>query len=210
MKHVMLDIETLDNTMTSVIASIGAVTWDENRTDPIIDKFYVNLTYKDQVALGLTIGDNPNDLDATMNFWAKQAGKTPVPPCVVEAFKELPEETLKRWGVSPNLTWRVDNTVPQISLEDGLSKFLEWFPRDAKDVWAQGTDFDMPILRNACNALKIGTLPWKFWLNRDSRTVQSLMPRNAWVKDMNAHNALDDSIMQAKNVTKFLLNYSYK
>ena len=49
-------------------------------------------------------------------------------------------------------------------------------------------------------------VPWKFWLERDSRTVTGLIPENIKEKiDFSAHNAVDDCIAQAKCV-----QYVYK
>lgn len=64
--HVMLDIETLDNTKTAVIVSIGAVRFDLDRLE-LGDEFYAPVTAESCRKVGLTEGES------TLAWWAKQS-----------------------------------------------------------------------------------------------------------------------------------------
>lgn len=95
-----------------------------------------------------------------------------------------------------------------IPLVNALEQFMESFSWSHIDeVWANGTDFDLPILAHAFE--KCGKrIPWAYYKVRDYRTVKSLFPRevvNALkVSPLIAHNALDDAIAQAVTLRKLL------
>lgn len=63
--EIMIDIETLDNTPSAVILSIGACKFD-TESGEILDKFYVNVDPRDCKQYGLTIGQS------TVDWWKKQ------------------------------------------------------------------------------------------------------------------------------------------
>lgn len=63
-KHVMLDIETMGNAVTSSIVSIGAVAFDENGLG---DSFYVNVDLQSSIDNGLTIDGS------TVEWWLQQS-----------------------------------------------------------------------------------------------------------------------------------------
>jgi hypothetical protein len=62
--HVMIDIETYDNTLHSVIASIAAVKF--NFTDANMETFYRNVSPVSGKEAGLTVGKD------TLDWWASQ------------------------------------------------------------------------------------------------------------------------------------------
>ena len=65
MKHVMVDIETLDNTSTSVILSIGACTFDDTTFGSSV--FYTTVDPQSCVNLGMTLSVD------TVMWWMKQS-----------------------------------------------------------------------------------------------------------------------------------------
>lgn len=67
MKHVMVDIETLDTAPSSVVLSIGAVKFDFASDN--VDTFQINLDIQDQINMGRTISAD------TLIWWTKQ-------PCI--------------------------------------------------------------------------------------------------------------------------------
>jgi len=83
-----------------------------------------------------------------------------------------------------------------------LFEFRLWCPENSL-VWANGIDFDLSILRDAFE----GDIPWKYWNQRDLRTVVKLSSIDSksipfvGVK----HNAKDDCIHQIH-----LLREAYK
>lgn len=64
MKHVMLDIETLDTAPSAVVLSIGAVKFDADNIDPL--GFHVVLDRHQQVKAARTISDS------TVAWWMQQ------------------------------------------------------------------------------------------------------------------------------------------
>lgn len=63
-KHCMIDLETVDNSPISGIASIGACMFD---ADGIYSEFYVVVDWKTGVDLGLTTSEG------TMTWWSQQS-----------------------------------------------------------------------------------------------------------------------------------------
>jgi hypothetical protein len=88
-----------------------------------------------------------------------------------------------------------DNAEPLAAV---LEQFTCWLNLvEAEKPWAQGANFDPPLLEAAYRACGM-TPPWKFWNVRDTRTLYDL----AGVKVDRArgthHNALDDARAQAE------------
>lgn len=80
-----------------------------------------------------------------------------------------------------------------LTLVNALDKFSDFCSKKSYYVWANSPVFDCAILKNAYD--KIGfTIPWKFWNERDVRTLVSFAPdiKNEFVFEGTAHNALDD------------------
>lgn len=61
----MIDLETVDNSVTSAIASIGAVLFDKDGVSE--DKFYCVVDTKSCIDFGMTVSED------TLNWWKKQS-----------------------------------------------------------------------------------------------------------------------------------------
>ena len=82
------------------------------------------------------------------------------------------------------------------TLRNALFKFSDFFTEDYQ-VWGNSARFDLGILENAYS--KIGKpIPWKFWNERDVRTLVSFSPdvKETFVFNGVAHNAIDDCKFQ--------------
>ena len=82
------------------------------------------------------------------------------------------------------------------TLQNALLKFSDFFTHDYQ-VWGNSARFDLGILENAYS--KIGSkIPWKFWNERDVRTLVSFAPdvKSEFVFKGVAHNAIDDCKFQ--------------
>lgn len=104
------------------------------------------------------------------------------------------------------------------SSEKSISNFVSWFNdtatrqripyalqevSDNTPVWAHGSDFDLPIVRNM--AAKHGVkLPWKYSMVRDTRTLYAIKGKPTIAREGIHHDALDDCIYQAKCVQEVL------
>lgn len=71
-------------------------------------------------------------------------------------------------------------------------------------VWACGTDFDCVILRNAYQRAAKAEAPWKFWNQKDYRTLRDLHTGKLPERTGTHHNALDDALYQAEVLLKIL------
>ena len=71
-------------------------------------------------------------------------------------------------------------------------------------IWANGTDFDIPMLKHAFPSCGL-VVPWRYDAVRDYRTLRKLFPQiPADPFQGSKHNALDDAINQAAHLTKIL------
>ena len=75
------------------------------------------------------------------------------------------------------------------------------------EVWCNGTSFDFPILRELFK--RFGhEAPWKYWMERDMRTVKALAGDTHWAKHkveaLVPHHAGEDSRSQAQTLVAVL------
>jgi hypothetical protein len=61
----------------------------------------------------------------------------------------------------------------KVALDTALVELSDWIGTDDYKPWANGADFDTPMLQHAYAQLKVET-PWKFWNNRCFRTYKNL------------------------------------
>lgn len=86
-----------------------------------------------------------------------------------------------------------------------LNKLSEFIDSNAQ-VWGNGATFDNAIVKNAYDKCHL-TPPWKFWNDRDVRTIVELgyqigfNPKRDMPFEGVKHDALDDAIHQAKYVS---------
>lgn len=79
-----------------------------------------------------------------------------------------------------------------------LEQFTCWLNLvDAERPWAQGANFDPPLLEAAYRACGM-TPPWKYWDVRDTRTLYDLAGVRVDRARGTHHNALDDARAQAE------------
>ena len=176
MKHIMLDLETLDTTSSAVVISIGAVAFDPE-TNALGDKFYVETTEDTaaQQARGRTISGD------TVRWWMQQ------------------DALAKRvFAVPP------PDGVDRVSTLKALARFSTFVAangdRDA-EMWGNGADFDNVILGSLFDSFGLRK-PWSYSRNRCYRTMKNLgiVHQAHKVREGVHHNALDDAITQARHL----------
>ena len=103
-------------------------------------------------------------------------------------------------------------TGSEVTLEQALAQFELAFDWNGKAVWANGADFDLPIIANAYASIGFN-VPWKFYNSRCYRTLKNSVPKPVYnalaVEPRVAHDALEDAIAQALTATK-MLSYQEK
>ena len=199
MKNILIDLETLGRNSGCVILSIGAVEFDlsTNKLEDlqssegfadisniIKDTFYSSIKVLPQLLEGAVI-EKP-----TLDWWKSQSP---------EAKKVL-------------------SSGNSISIEEALIKLKTFILKECENVndvviWAQGTDFDISMLRAAYTKyFGPDSIPWCHTNIRDSRTFIYTMnniinPKNndpysiiPEFKSGIVHNAEFDAIRTAYNV----------
>lgn len=70
-------------------------------------------------------------------------------------------------------------------------------------IWCCGSDFDFPILAEVFERTGVN-VPWKFWQQRDYRTIKELFPEiKAIEANGEKHNALEDAKAQMRGLRYF-------
>lgn len=122
------------------------------------------------------------------------------PKASLELGLSMDKDTMEWWKKQPKetLAWAKSNK----DIFTALSEFQNWYGYHKGNVWANGVDFDMPIMDSsfkACNK----PLPWHWWNQMDCRTMFSLfsIKTNEMERVGDFHNALGD----CKTQTKYLL-----
>jgi hypothetical protein len=150
MTDVMMDLETLSVRPHAVILVIGAIkfnrgeTWDENIDTKGLEKLD---TFYIRVKINSCVKAGLHTDSTTEKWWEEQD-------------EDVKYEALK----NPD----------RVTLKTALGKFKEWYgnhPR--RKIWGNGSSFDCTILGEAYKRCGL-TIPWKFWLERDLRTIMDL------------------------------------
>lgn len=174
MKHIMLDLETLDVSSSALVLSIGAVAFDPYTT-AIGETFYLELTddLVEQQTHGRTISGK------TVQWWMQQSAI---------AKRVFSEHTL----------------VQRVSTREALERFSVFVSAHGDqhaEIWGNGADFDNIILGTLYDDFGMKR-PWSFGRNRCYRTLKNLPLATKNPKAVHGveHNALDDAITQAKHL----------
>lgn len=88
---------------------------------------------------------------------------------------------------------------PPVHIRLALGRLADWLGRypTVKEVWAQGSQFDVAVLQGYFRRLNI-ECPWTYNAGKDTRTVYALAKRKGWQKPSGepSHNALGDCLDQ--------------
>ncbi|MGL4180977.1 3'-5' exoribonuclease domain-containing protein [Enterobacter ludwigii] len=175
--HLMIDIEAFGKKADSPVVSIGAVFFDPS-TGNTGSEFYKVISLESAMASG-GVPDA-----STIIFWLKASP---------EARSELV----------------MDDAIP---LDDALLQLNEFIAENAANgpdsvqVWGNGATYDNVMLEASYDRTGI-PCPWKFWNNRDVRTVVELgkavgcEPRYEIPFEGEPHKAISDALHQVKYVS---------
>lgn len=175
--HLMVDIESMGEKPDAPIVSIGAVFFDP-ASGQTGPEFYKVISLES--AMGW--GGVPDA--TTILFWLKKTS---------EARSEIV----------------MDHAI---RLDDALLQFKDFIAenaangKDTVQVWGNGATFDNVLLENSYARTGI-TCPWKYWNNRDVRTIVELgkavgyTPRHEIPFEGEPHKAISDARHQVKYVS---------
>lgn len=181
----MVDIETLSTAVNAMVLSVGAVEFDPI-TGEIKREFYYELDLSEQ---------NGRHISAsTVQWWFKQC---------VENQKNID------LMVKEN-KWKDDVKFVLIKLGAFISGNDAHYVERAEDykkiaLWACDPDFDLAILANLYEEHNL-PVPWKYSEPKSVRTVRLLsqLKNIEMPKDEASHNALEDCIRQAKEISTYI------
>lgn len=189
-KHFMVDIETLSTAVNAAVLSIGAIEFDP-MTGKIEREFYYELDLSYQTN---------RHIDAnTMQWWIKQ--------CLVNTDnieflsknnreKDAVAYVLQELGAFIN-----GGKEYAMTRVEGYEKL---------SIYACDPDFDIAILNDLYKDNGLPS-PWRYSELRSVRTIRELIKiAGMEVPHQEAnHNALDDCIRQAKEVSYFIANLQH-
>jgi DNA polymerase III epsilon subunit-like protein len=192
MSNIMLDLETMGTRPGSAILIIAAVVfemedtkWPSTETDEGLRKrehFYARIDLQSCVNEGLVIDDD------TAKWWNSQ------------------EDHVRNEALPVNHTGDARD-----SIRNALVNFSKWYKSLGRNVtvWGNGSSFDCGIMSEAYKVLGM-TVPWKYFLERDLRTVLDLGGVKPWDQpQINLHHALWDCWRQILGYQKAIRNISH-
>lgn len=172
-RHMMVDIETLDTAVSAAIVAIGAVTFDP-RGDGITKEDLFHCT----IDTKSNVAHGRTVSEATMNWW------------------EIQSEEAKKAVFDG----------PHTELSTAIRQFCQWINSlqpTCTRIWAKDPDFDIMILKNACEKLNI-MWPFKFWESRSCRTAMEMAyPEGDFpqlLMDGPKHDAIADAKVQCLEI----------
>lgn len=182
--HFMVDLETLSVNSNAVICSVGIVEFTFNKPYPDCCKRMYYQTIDLQSCL-----DNGFEINAeTLTWWLNQPDKT-------------------RLEINKKDSKHIKTVLEEISVF-----MFNNCSENKSFIWGNGSSFDLGILSNAYHKLKL-PVPWKFWNERDVRTLVAFVPdiKKLIKNEGNFHLPLDDCLYQIKyciEIFKILQNKS--
>lgn len=168
----MCDLETVSTRPFAGILVIGAIKFNrKDKETPSLqdmDTFYRRIDIDSCKALGM------HEDSGTLKWWDEQD-------------KDIREEA---FGNS--------KTNPRIPLKQALQDFSQWWNEGVKGkcLWGHGAVFDCVIMDEAYKRCDLAP-PWKFWNERDTRTLYEIAGVKNWHLPVNSkHHALHDCYRQ--------------
>jgi len=117
------------------------------------------------------------------------------------------------WWMNQSTAAKKIFTMATSPLEKVLKKLInrtDW--KTVDECWANGSDFDFPIIANAFRACDL-VVPWPYYKQRDYRTVRKLFSQSVLdeltVKPTVAHDAEADCIAQLLTLKSLSEHLSY-
>ena len=187
MKHIMLDLETMDNKATAAIVTIGAIEFDPC-TGKTGHEYYKIVNMQSCIDLGSTLSSG------TIEWWLKQS----------KAARE--ELTLENKVSIQSACRSFINFCKEVS-DNSINETRHTYPDIC--IWGNGATFDNAIFRQTYSSAGL-PFPADFWNDRDVRTVVGFYPNQLfyqWKKENlreGYHNALSDSKYQVRYLSHIM------
>lgn len=214
--NVVVDIETLSLRPDAAIISIAAVPFilDKEGLEKCAKYGYTGVPAFDEI-----IKKEVSDMNLYPPFYETIDATS----CAMAGLA-FDMETVKFWSEMPDASKSAILDSLHVSIRQALEDFVAYLenlkmPHQADEliIWTQGSDFDIPILKNAMYkvlGLTPETLPWKHRNIRDARTfmleslslvypdtpVNELYGKLLPYDELTKHNSLHDCMWTALNI----------
>lgn len=174
MKHIMIDLETLDTKPSAVVVSLGAVAFDpfSGELGEQLSVSFAGTGLDTQMKLGRTVSGS------TLIWWAQQNDAVRAQLSGGDTHTDI-LDGLSQFGA-----------------------FITRNGNNDACVWGNGAAFDNVILASLYNTFK-REAPWSFSKDRCYRTMKNLYGRNIPLERLGEHhNALADALSQATHLAR--------
>lgn len=181
--HWVFDLETYGTDSNAIVPEISAVAFDIMSGD-VYSEITLHIDVDSQVAVGRTVSAG------TLTFWLSQK---------LEARRKL-------FLADPGYCDTYDEVAP-LHIFDAMCELYDhitrtsamWGEKEGNSaepiVWGNGINFDLGKTISLFETVEM-PLPWKFWAERDARTLMMLAPaiKKAFSQDFRGvpHYGLDD------------------
>lgn len=213
--NVVVDIETLSLKPDAAIISIAALPFNLDRDVLNYDGLYgySGVPAFDELTKGTSCPEEFLPFYETIDATS----------CAMAGLS-FDMETVEFWSEMPDEAKSAILDTPRVSIRQALEDFVAYLENlkgrhqaDELVIWVQGSDFDIPVLKNAMYKvleLTPDTLPWKHRNIRDARTymletlslwhpdksVEDLYKELLSYKELVKHNSLHDCMWTALNI----------
>lgn len=213
--NVVVDIETLSLRPDAAIISIAAVPFmlDKESLDNNDKYGYTGVPAFDEMTKGVSCPEEYAHFYETIDATS----------CAMAGLA-FDMETVKFWSEMPDEAKSAIMEKPRVSIRQALEDLVAYLENlkaqhktDELIIWIQGSDYDIPVLKNAMYkvlGLTPETLPWKHRNIRDARTfmleslslvypdtpVNELYGKLLPYDELTKHNSLHDCMWTALNI----------
>lgn len=187
MRHLMIDIETLDTQPSAIILEIGLVSFTET------SEIFRPSSYRPAIAMQEAVGRTLSE--STLGWWEDQLRKEEIPMNSRLHMQELLEGN----GISQS----VESIHRAISSE--VAEVTGY-------VWCKGAGFDFPIIKSFFNSFNLADpLPYRKLMCL--RTAQALAKDSGFVPSLHVsripkHIAFDDCLQQIELLREIWQHFS--
>lgn len=213
--NVVVDIETLSLRPDAAIISIAAVPFmlDKESLDNNDKYGYTGVPAFDEMTKDISCPEEYAPFYETIDATS----------CAMAGLA-FDMETVKFWSEMPDEAKSAIMEKPRVSIRQALEDLVAYIENlkaqhktDELIIWIQGSDYDIPVLKNAMYkvlGLTPETLPWKYRNIRDARTfmleslslvypdtpVNELYGKLLPYDELTKHNSLHDCMWTALNI----------
>ena len=184
--NVMIDIETLSTQTNAVVIEIAAVEFNK-LTGEIGEVFHQRIKNEEWFMI------KDRDVNpSTLKWWLQQSEEAR--NNLIES-RDNDTDIFDAIGLLTDFINRCDNPFYEKEKDERTVV-----------VWGNGSTFDITILQNLYEQIKIYPIPWKFWAVNDVRTIVALNPKvkENCVFEGTKHCAVDDCKHQIKYLVETL------